>query len=124
MVPSGMLIDMLSGRTVGGHTVTSTKGTTQNDGSNDNPAFLDTTKKAFNVEIKWLKGSGEDMASASFENLVMQYNETFFDLGDQTIGEAEDAVTISLSGLCYGTVESSASDFTAGNNLASAYDCS
>ena len=122
--PTGWLVDMLSGRTSNGKTMTTTKGTTKNDGSNNNPTFLDTSKKAFNLEIKWLKGSGNDMTdAASFESLCMKYNETFFDLGDQTIAESEDGVTISLSGLCYGTILSNSNDFTAGNNLASAYDC-
>lgn len=125
---SGLLLDMLSGRTVNSKTMVTTKGTTQNDGANDNPVFLDTSKKAFNVEIKWAGSdeAGNDLSGASYENLVFKYNETFFDLGDQTITEAEDGVTLSLSGLVYGTIVSaagSADDFTTGNNVASPWDC-
>jgi hypothetical protein len=125
--PFGYFIDALAGRTVNGKTFTTTKATTKNDGSNFNPAFLDAAKKTFNVQILWAKTGGNDplaCATASFESFCMKYNEVFFDLGDQTVTEAEDGVTLSLSGLCYGTVISSVNTFTAGNNVASCYDCS
>ena len=139
---TGMLLDILSSRAVANTTasglatraITSTKGTTMNDGFNLNPTFLDSVKKAYNVEVKWLKGSGNHYQNAtlgSYENMVLKYNEVYFDLAEQTIAEAEDSVTLSLNGMVYGTVVNNATTFTthasaaiaAAMNLSSAYNC-
>ena len=122
---SKLILDALANRTVHGETFTTTKGTTMNDGANYNPVFLDTNKKAFNVEIRWMGSdeSGSDIASIGYESMVFAFNETYFDPGDQTIAEAEDSVTLSLSGMVYGTVVNSATTFTTGSNVAASWDC-
>jgi len=135
---TNMLIDLLSGRAVRHYTtgsvardVSTTKGTTMNDGSNLNPTFLDSVKKAYNVEVKWLRGSGDHYQNAtlgSYENMVLKYNEVYFDLAEQTIAEAEDSVTLSLNGMVYGTVVNNATTFTKADNatynLSYGFNCS
>jgi len=78
-------------------TGTTTKGDTQNDGSNDNPAFRDSTKKTVNVQILF-EGSGDTPQGWA-------YYEVFFPKEEQTQSEGEDAVTISCAGGCYGVIE-------------------
>ena len=77
-------------------TGTTSKGTTQNDGSNDNPAFADSGKKTVNIQILWDAGNTPE---------GFAYYEVYFNGPDQNITEAEDGVTVALSGACYGVIE-------------------
>ena len=95
-----------SSATVNGHTLTSTKGDTQNDGANDNPQFADGKKMAFNLEILY------DGATDILWNL----GEVFFPLDEQSITEGEDGVNLALSGQIYGTITRAAA-FTAGTDV-------
>ena len=75
-------------------TGTTAKGTTQNDGSNNNPAFADTSKKAVNVQI--LFGT---------MGIGWAFYEVYFP-GDQvTISESEESVNLSANGGVYGVIE-------------------
>jgi len=97
-----------SSSTVNSKTLTSTKEDTQRDGSNNNPAFRDGTKMCSNVEYR-LDGSAD---------IVWHYNEVNFPLDQQSLSEAEDGVSISLNGMCYGTVTRD-TGFTSGSNVES-----
>ena len=87
---------------VNAHTIVTTKGTTQRDGANATPAFADASKMTSNVEYM-LDGTAD---------IVWKYNEVYFELSDQPLGEGEDAVNVSLTGMCYGTVPPRAAAFT------------
>ncbi len=116
--PSRFFREMLAGNTtVNSQSIATTKGSTQNDGANNNPTFQDSTKITYNLEFKLTAGAGGN----SWENLVLGYNEVWFDPGEQTLNEGEDAVTFNISGQCYGTVTSATGDFTTGSDLASSY---
>jgi len=91
---TGYLLDWLEGNTVNSNTIVTTKGDTQNDGANNNPAFADTDKKTCNVEYRL------DAAT----DIVWHYNEVYFDLQEQSISESEEGVDLSLTGMVYGTV--------------------
>lgn len=80
---------------VNAHTLETTKGDTNRDGSNASPSFADTTKMTCNLEYK-LDGPTND--------IVWHYNELWLAIDQQTISEAEDGVTIALNGMVYGTV--------------------
>ena len=69
-------------------------------------AFADTTKMTCNVEYL-LDGSTD---------ICWHYNEVLFPLDQQSISEAEDGVTVSLNGMCYGTVVRDAA-FTTGTSV-------
>jgi hypothetical protein len=60
------------------------------------PAFDDTTIKAVCVQILWTKGG------VSYGKM---FNEVWFPESEQQFQEAEDAVTVSLAGLIYGSIE-------------------
>lgn len=96
-----------SAGTVNSNTLTSTKEDTQRDGSNNNPAFRDGTKMCSNWEYK-LDGSTD---------ICWHYNEIFCELSEQNLSEGEDGITISLNGLCYGTIPSRDTAFTAGTSI-------
>jgi len=100
------LLDWLAGGPVNSHTLTTTKGETKRDGTNDNPAFADTGKKTSSVEFK-LEGSS---------SLVWHYNEVFFPLSECNIQESDEGVLISLNGGCYGTITRDTS-FTSGADV-------
>jgi hypothetical protein len=72
-----------------------TKGQTKNDGTNFNPAFADSTKKAVNIQMLWTGGYGIGMA----------YYEAYFPPEEITLTEAEDGITLSAKGGVYGAVE-------------------
>jgi len=72
------------------------KGTTKNDGTNYNPAFAESTKKAVNIQILF---TGTSAAHG------WAYYETFFPEDEQSLAEAEDGVTLSCAGGCYGLIE-------------------
>ncbi len=73
----------------------SSKGDTKNDGTNSNPTFVDTDKKAVNLQILW---SGSSL-------IGMAYYECFFPRAEIQISEAEDGVKLSANGGCYGAIE-------------------
>lgn len=79
---------------VNSNTLVTTKEDTQRDGSNNSPAFADSTKMTCNVEY-FLDGATD---------IVWHYNEVWFAIDQQSISEAEDGVTVSLNGMVYGTV--------------------
>jgi hypothetical protein len=101
-------LDLVEGSTVSGNTTVTTKGTTvrQTVGL----SFFDTTKKCFNVEYKM------GVTAGSINTITYKLNECYFDLAEQTFAEAEDAVTLSLTGMCYGTIVRAA-DFTSGTDI-------
>jgi len=77
-------------------TGTTSKGTTKNDGSNLNPAFVDSAKKAVNIQVLWDGGTyAEGFA----------YYEVFFPDDQQTIGESDTEVPLSCKGAVYGVIE-------------------
>jgi hypothetical protein len=92
--------------TVSGQTLVSTETDTQRDGANNNPAFRDANKSTCNVEY-FLDGAVD---------IVWHYNEVWFPPDQQSISEAEDGVTVSLTGRCYGTIVRDTA-FTAGTDV-------
>jgi len=97
----GYLLDWLEAMQDGGgspavnsNTLVTTKGSTNRDGTNTTPAFADSTKMTCNVEYL-LDGSTD---------IAWHYNEVWFPIDQQSISEAEDGVTVSLTGKVYGTV--------------------
>ena len=90
-------IDVMNGglsAKVNSNTIVTTEEDTQRDGSNNNPAFADSTKLLCNVEYR-LDGSTD---------IQWAYNEVWFPADEQSISESEDGVTVSLNGQCYGTI--------------------
>lgn len=73
-----------------------TKGTTKNDGINNNPLFIDASKKTVNVQTLW---TGESLPTG------FGYYECFFPPEGININEAEEGVTLSAAGGCYGVIE-------------------
>lgn len=92
-------IDHDSTWTVGGNTWVTTKGTTQliaGDGTLVTiPTFSDTKKNANDLEILWDEGATD---------IGVKYTEVYWPAEQQSIGEGEDNVTTSLTGLCYGAI--------------------
>lgn len=79
---------------------TSTKGDTSLNGTDPTPQFSDgatALKKTVNVQIVWT-------SPTSGLQIGREYNEVWFDLSTQEVSEAEDGVTVSLTGLVYGTI--------------------
>lgn len=103
----GYLMDWLEGNQVNGNTIVTTKGDNPRLGSG--LSFADTSKKCCNIEYK---------ALVSAVNFKMTYNEVYFDLASLSMAESEEAITVSLTGRCYGTIVRSAADFTTGNDVA------
>jgi len=91
---------------VNGNTLVTTKGTTQNDGSNNNPAFADTSKIALNVEYLKTKSTSEGR----------KYAEVWFPLDQCTESEGEDGINWSISGEIYGTI-TDLTGFTSGTDM-------
>jgi hypothetical protein len=75
---------------------TTSKGTTKNDGTYANPGFADTNKKCVNVQILW---------SGATYGIGMAFYECYFPEDEITIAEAEDGITLSAAGGCYGVME-------------------
>jgi hypothetical protein len=71
------------------------KGTTKNDGVNFNPIFIDTSKKAVNIQMLWTNSAAIGMA----------YYETYFPPETLTIQEGEEGVILNAAGGCYGVIE-------------------
>jgi hypothetical protein len=84
------------GSTYWTNTGISSKGTTKNDGSSENPNFVDVNKKCVNLQILW---NGSPYA------IGMAYYECYFPPDEITISEAEDGITLSAAGGCYGVID-------------------
>lgn len=80
--------------TINSNTIVTTAQDTQRDGSNNNPAFADSGKLLCNAEYKLDGGTDR----------VWHYNEIWLPASEQMISEAEDGVTIALTGQIYGTI--------------------
>lgn len=92
---------------VNAHTLATTKADTQRDGATANPAFADTNKICSNVQYL-IETGGTDLG--------LQYAEVFFPLDQQQLSEAEDGITLTLNGVCYGTI-TRITAFTAGTDV-------
>lgn len=92
---------------VNAHTLTTTKADYQRNGANNNPAFADTNKLAFDVLYLMETGATD---------LGFKYGEVFFPLDQVQIAEAEDGITLTLNGQVYGTI-TRITAFTAGTNV-------
>lgn len=96
----GYLKDLLRvvngvGTAVNSNTIVSTKGDTQNDGANNNPALGDSSKLTLNLEYL-LDGASSDLG--------FQFNEVYFPIDQVSMSESEDSVTLALTGKIYGTI--------------------
>ncbi|RLC65117.1 MAG: hypothetical protein DRI01_01970 [Chloroflexi bacterium] len=80
--------------TVAGKTIVSTQGSTQNDGSNNNPTFKDSSKRTLNIEVLW-DGTNDE---------GIRWAECYFPPEQQSITEGADGVTLSIVADCYGTI--------------------
>lgn len=78
-------------------TGTTSKGDTKNDGTNANPGFRETAKKAVNIQILFDETNQVPQGWA--------YYETFFPMDEQSLAEAEDGITLSCRGGVYGMIE-------------------
>lgn len=75
---------------------TTSKGTTQNDGSNNNPAFVDSSKKTINLQMKW---------AGNTYNVGLAYYEVYFAPEEITWSESEDGLILTASGGVFGVIE-------------------
>lgn len=73
----------------------SSKGSTMNDGSNANPAFQDSSKKALNVQILWTGANPIGMA----------YYEVYYPPEGQELKESAEGISVAMRGGCYGVIE-------------------
>lgn len=80
------------GTTVNSNTIVTTKEDTQNDGSNNNPAFPD-SRLALNIEFL-LDGPSSDLG--------WQFNEVY--IPPPVVSVGDDAVTLAIAGMVYGTI--------------------
>jgi hypothetical protein len=105
------IIDADSGATwtVDGDTWVTTKGDfslVDVDGNSaTDAAFADTRKRCVNIEVLWNSGATD---------IGLKYGAVYFDPGQQEIAEAEDAVSVTLNGMCYGAI-TEITAFTGGN---------
>jgi hypothetical protein len=82
-------------QTVNAHTLLSTHADSQRDGSNANPAFADSNKST--CDVLWLS----DTAGVDFG---WRYNGVWLPFDQQSFAEGESEGTLTLNGLCYGTI--------------------
>ncbi len=85
-------------------TGTTTKGDTQNDGSNDNPDFVEAAKKTVNIQMLW-EGKYLSGTSGRLSTEGLAFYEVYFLPDQQQISEAEDGATMALNGGGYGVIE-------------------
>ncbi len=102
------LLDWLEGKSVNGHAMVTTKGSSQRDGATSTPAFADPAKKCLDVEYR-LDGPTAD--------IVWKHHEVYFPLDQALLTESDGGVKVSLKGLVYGAVERAAA-FTSGQAAA------
>ncbi|MGR9045625.1 MAG: hypothetical protein ACU83N_10035 [Gammaproteobacteria bacterium] len=105
----GYLLDWIKflngdGTAVNSHTLATTKGDTQNDGANNNPAFPD-SRNACNLEFL-LDGASADLG--------WRLNEIYIPYPQ--IAVSADSVSISMAPMIYGTI-SQITAFTAGTDV-------
>ena len=94
-------------QTVNSHTLETTETDSQRDGSNANPAFADSNKST--CEVEWLSDTGGT-------DFGWKYTGVLFLLDQQTFTEAESDITLTLNGLCYGTI-TALTEFTSGTSV-------
>ena len=100
LTQSGYIMDWLFALSDGGtttvnaKTMVTTKEDTQRDGVNNNPPFADAQKMTFNIEILWDGATDWGLA----------YSEVYVPLEQASVGEGDDAVTLSITGFIYGTI--------------------
>jgi hypothetical protein len=91
--------DTSAGWTVGAHTWWSTQADytwTDVDGNSYTcPTHADTRKGCVDVDVLWNSGATD---------IGVKYGAVYFDPGQQEIGEAEDAVSVTLNGMCLGSI--------------------
>ena len=92
---------------VNSHTLATCEGDSQRDGATANPAFADANKSLCSIEYL-LTMAGTDLG--------WKLMEVWVPMDQQSLSEAEDGVTISLSGMIYGTITRITS-FTAGTDV-------
>jgi len=80
---------------VNSQTLVSTQGKTKRDGTNFNPVFADANKGTCDIEYLIETGAAD---------LGLKYAEVYFPADQVPLAEAEDAITLTLAGLCYGTI--------------------
>lgn len=101
-------LDWIEGLDVNGHTTTTTKGHSERIVvAGDDLNFFDPTKKCSDIEYK---------LTGTTNNITYIFREVYFDLAGQTFAEAEDGVTLSLTGKCYGRILRKI-DFTTGDDI-------
>ncbi len=102
-------VAILNGKTpatINSNTILTTKGSTQNDGSNDNPEFPDASSR-LTLDIEYLlDGPTTDKG--------YKLAEVYFPHG--VLNEGDDSVVINLSGKIYGTI-TAITAFTAGTDV-------
>lgn len=76
--------------------------------------FTDSSKKCFNVELHYDGDAGG-------RDMHIKLREVFFNPGEQTVNEAEDSVTLNLSGMIYGSIDYASADFSAGSLIGTGY---
>jgi hypothetical protein len=80
---------------VNSNTLVSTQGDTKRDGTNFNPVFADANKSTCNIEYLIEMGATD---------LGILVAEVYFPPDQLPLAEAEDAITLALAGMCYGTI--------------------
>ncbi len=93
--------------TVNAHTLQTTKGDTQRDAANNNPAFADTKKICCNVEYLIEMGATD---------LGFKLAEVYFPAQEIVLGESAEEIALPLKGKVYGTI-TRITDFTAGTDV-------
>jgi len=91
--------------TIDGVTITSTQGSTQNDGTNNNPTFAG-DKRTLNVEVLYEGTINEGI----------QWAEVYFPPEQQVVNETTNGIALNITGFCYGTI-SRIVNFTAGAQI-------
>jgi len=92
---------------VNSHTLESTKGDTQRDGANANPAFADSNKGTFDIEYLMETGAAD---------LGFKLAEVYVPLAEQVLGESAEEIALPIKGKIYGTI-TRITAFTAGTDV-------
>ena len=77
--------------------------------------FTDTSKVCFDVELKYTADTSDTTSVP--RALTVKLHEVLFNQGDQTVNEAEDSVSVNLSGMVYGSIDFGSLDFTDGEDM-------
>jgi len=72
------------------------KGTTKNDGTNFNPAFVDANKKTVIVQALWSGANGK---------IGFAYYETYFPQDELKLAESDEGLALSAAGAVFGVIE-------------------